>query len=805
MDILRQDLTFAVRTLLANRLATSIAILCIAIGIGVNTATFSMVDSILFAPLPFRDPARVVGVFGVQPRLGVRHGALSHPDLADIRARNRTLDGLAMFAQDAFSVADSGRDADHIVGAEVSANLFRVLGVSPVVGHDFLDGNDLPGGDGVVLLSHELWSDRYQADPGIVGRTITVNGVPRTVLGVMPAGFAFPFVQKMWVPFGVNPATAPRGDRIGVGVARLKAGVSLTEADADVRAIASRIAETFPAVNAGRGASVAPFRDYLSDEYTRMLAALVEGAVAFVLLIACANVANLSLTRALAREREIAVRSALGASRLRIVRQLLTENLVTAVAGGLLGLLLATWGMEAMRALIPVELPFWIRLEINGRVLAFTTAATLLSGLAFGLVPALQLSSASGEALKDGTRGSSSGARGRIRNGFVVTQLGLSLVLLIVATLMVRGFLSLQQRDVGYAPAPLLAAQLVIRAQGRDSIPQRLSYARRITERLAATPEVVSAALVDPLPLSGNGNSVRVVVDGHPVPRGDEPSVSSLSVTDRFFDTYALRPLSGRVFDPRGRDDSLPVAVVSERFARQYWPPSGRDAIGGRFRLGLDSAGGWLTIVGVVPTIRMDMVDAPDAQVYLPYGLAPRAQMALVARVAPGVDPHALAPALRSAARAVDPLVPVFDVYSVPDVISRRIWGFRFVGQLLGAFAALAFVLAAIGVYGVIAFSVAQRTREVGVRIALGARPADVLRLVMRQGVWLVCAGLAVGVAGAGALSRLMTLVLFGVSPADAVAFVAIPLALAAVALFASWVPARRATLVNPVEALRHE
>ncbi|MFL5579607.1 MAG: ABC transporter permease [Gemmatimonadaceae bacterium] len=803
------ELRLALRALRKSPAFSLLAVLTLAIGIAVSTTMFSMVHTLLAPNYPFPDPGRVVTVFGLQPALGVTDGGVSPPDYAAMRDASRLVRGLALVSEQDVGVAESceaapcaGGEAERVWGARASANLLATLGVRPVLGRDFRADDEGAGRAGVVLISYRLWERRFAKDPGIVGRALRVDGVPRTVVGVVPDGFLFPNFAQLWMPLDRDPAAMERGDRGWYVVGRLAPGATMAAADADLRGIAARLAKEHPGVNSGRGARVALWKEHDIEPETALLSWLLQGAVTFVLLIACANLANLTLTRATGRRRELAVRSALGAGRGRLVRQLLAESLVVAALGGALGVLASLWGKDLLLSAIPIELPYWARIELGAPVLAYAAATTVLSALAFGAVPALQATRTDLQsALRDGGRGSGA-RRSRLRSGLVVAEFALSMVLLAGASLMIRSFMRIQAVNVGMDVDRVLASDLYLTGERYDSASERVDVQRRVLERLAGAPGVQSAAASSGLPFSDYDPGERFTVAGRQILRGEEPFAYRYSVSSGFLGTMGIALLRGRDISERDVLDATPVAVINQTTARRFFADA--DPIGARLRLGLDAAAKEVTVVGVAADTKQDVGDVQMPQVYLPYSLRPDAHVTIVARTSAG-RAGALAPTVREVVRTIDPAVPVFDVFTMRELAARNTWGSRFVSRLFGVFAAVALLLAAVGVYGVMAYGVLQRRHEIGVRMALGARGPDVLRLVLGQGMRLAALGLAIGLPVALLVGRAMKLVLYEVAPADPVTFVGTPLILAAVGVLATWLPARRATRVDPIQALRYE
>ena len=805
METLGQDIRYALRTLRQSPAFTVIAVLTLGLGIGANTTIFSVVNGLVIRPLPFVHSDQVDVVFRTDLKRGFDRGSLPYADLLDLRAQSTSFSGLAAYDEENYNLA-TGDEAEYVDGAEVTANLFSLLGVRPILGRDFRAEEDRPGQDGVVLLSHTLWQRRFAGRRDVIGQTLLINGRQRVVIGVLPPKFTFPYVQKLWVPLVVDPK-APRAQTCCYRViGRRRPDVTRARATADVQAIAGRLAAQYPDADGGSGMRVAPYREELVDSVTRLNLWVLLAAVGFVLLIACANVANLALARATSRQRETAVRTALGAGRVRLIRQFLTESVVVALCGGALGVLLAQWGINISKLGILEEIPYWVRWELNPGALAFTLGLSIVTGLVFGTFPALE--AAKGDlhaALKEGGGGRGGlGGRGRhrLRNTLVIGEIALSLMLLVGSTLMIRTFLTISRVNPGFDPKPVLTMRLYLAGDRYQAASARVGFYRDVLQRLQELPAVSGVAASNGLPVSDNYSATTVVVEGQPVARGEEPIVGFRTVTDGYFHSLEIPLLTGRTFLPRENAESSGVTVVNRTLAQKFWP--GAEAIGRRLRLTSDSGEVWRTVVGVVGDVQEDELESkPAPQMYVPYADSPRFHMSLIVRTT-GV-PGAAAPAVRAAIRAVDPAIALFDVMPYPDLIARSFWPRRLVGLMMAAFAGIALLLAAVGVYGVMAYAVTQRTHEIGLRMALGAEVGHVLRLVVGQGLTLAGIGLAIGLVGAFGLTHALASLLFGISATDPLSFAGIALLLAGTALLASYIPARRAARVEPLVALRSE
>jgi predicted permease len=807
MDDLRQDLRFAIRMLAKNPGFTAVAILCIAFGIGTNVTAFSVVSAILLRPYPFADPDRIVQIVMVNQRKEVRNGSVSYLDWMDFRSQVRSLSQVEAYGIRSL-VVSGGDEPERISGVAMSAGLFRLIGETPVLGRNLRDDEDRPGAPPVVLLGHDLWQRRFNGDPQIVGRTVMINATAHTVIGVMRPHFGFPEKQQAWIPLVPEVHKLPRTDRRSSVLARLAPGVSYTTATTEVSAVARRLEALHPDSNQGWGARSRTLREAsLGNGETQLVVLTIQGAVIFVLLIACANVANLFLARATTRQREVAVRVAFGAGRGRIVRQLLTESLLVAFAGGALGLLFGQWGIRWMASSIPPEStpPYWMRFEIDGPVLLYTFVATLLTGVLFGLAPALQaVQQDLHGTLKEGGRGSGGSVRrNRLRSGLVVAEIALALTLLVVTALFMRSFLKLQNGDVGFSTEHLLTMRVFLPGAGYEEEGPKVRRAEDLIRRLEALPDVESVAASSTVALFGGGSEGSLELQSRPFVHGEEPNLDWTGVSPRFFQVLGLPVLRGRPLTEREGMERSGVGLVNQTFANRFFP--GAEVLGQRFRIQEEAEMGWITIVGVVPDFRIYGADSrrrpPVAYLPFPY-LAPRA-IGLTIRTRQ--DPAGVTAQVRKEIRAADPELPVYQVFTMEQVRQQNFWEYRFVGGMFTVFGGIALFLAAIGVYGVLSYSVSQRVREIGVRMALGAKRRDVLRLVVGQGLSLALAGVGIGLVLALGGGRVVASILFDVSPSDPVSFVTIAILLTAVASFASFLPANRATEVDPLEALRNE
>ena len=799
-----QDIRYGVRSLLKQPGFAAVAVLTLALGIGANSTIFSFVNGVLLRPLPYHEPERLVLLDETAPKRGVTSVGVSFPNFLDWREQNRVFEGVAAYIPAGYTLVGAG-EPEQLRGARVTSGLFEILGVTPALGRTIRPEEDRPENDTVVILGHGLWQGRFGADPGVVGRMISLNNRPHTVIGVMPPDFKFPEVADLWLPLALDAQRWTRNDH-GLGaIARLKPGISLVRAQAEMVSVALRIEEQNPVTNEGMSVSVSNLREGLVGDYQQALMILL-GVVGFVLLIACVNVANLLLARASARRKEISIRSALGAGRWRIMRQLITESLVLGAAGGALGLVMSVWGLELLLSAVPVEFPFWMKFNLDGRVLAFTAGVSLLTGIVFGAAPALQASKVDlNEALKEGGRSAAVGAgRHRLRALLVVAEVALSLVLLVGAGLMMRSFLRLQNVKPGLNPENVLT-MIVSLPRAKYQEPERqVAFFEQLLERVKSLPGVEGAAAVSNLPLSGSRWGRSLTVEGRSVLSvGEAPMINHCVVTPGYFRSMGIPILTGRDVADEDAKDSPKVTVIDERLAREYWPDE--SPLGKRIRFGPpESNEPWFTIVGVAGEVRHERLDAQTRKtVYVPYRQIPVGGMTLTVRTA--TDPLSLTAAIRGQVRGLDPDQPVASVRTMEEVVFSTVWQPRLYAILFAVFAAVALALASVGIYGVMSYAVSQRTHEIGIRMALGAQAADVLKMVLGQGLVLVLVGVVTGLGAAFALTRLMASLLYGVSATDPTTFAAIALLLLCVALLACYVPARRAMKVDPMVALRYE
>jgi len=806
-----QDVRYGARSLARSPGFTIVAAITLALGVGANTAIFTVVNAVILRPLPFSEPGRLVRFWESNPAKGWPTFSVSHPNFLDWRAQTQSFDGLAAQTGVGFTLT-SGGDAEIVRGAAVTADLLPVLGISPRLGRNFRPDEDRPGGNTrVALLTHAFWQRRFGANPSIVGTTVSLDSRPYEVVGVLPESFAVAWGGPrldLLVPLAPDPARNRSDHRLLV-IGRLKPGVPLEQARAEMQAMASRMATTYPESNGGWTVVLATFYDWIVPEETRQSLLIMLGAVGLVLLIACGNVASLLLARASARQREFSVRAALGAQRSRIVRQWLVEAALLGVVAAAAGLGLAFLTTRLVVATAPSALPRLGEIAIDPRVVFFAAGVSLVSALLFGLVPALQASSPRvAESLKEGTRTASGGrGRERVRAILVVGEVALSVTLLIGAGLLVRSFWRLQQVQPGFEVQSVVTMRVNLPRSSYDTAAKSQQFYLRLVPAIAALPGVNGAAISSGPPLSQGGTSTEVTIPGKPQPKNSQPSAGWRLVSPGYFGALGI-PLRGRDFS--GEDGAIDekgaplraVTIISEEMARRYWP--GEDVLGKT--VVLHSFGdGPQTIIGVAGDVRSFGLDSsPGPMVYgNALAFSRWSPMSIVVRSA--VDPSSHIGEIRAAVRALDGSVPVYDVSTLDDLLSTSLGSRRFNMYLLGCFAAVALLLACIGLFGVLAYLVAQRTRDIGIRMALGANRADVVRLIVGQGMVMTVAGAAIGILGGVAAGRLLRGLLFSVTPMDAITFVAVPAILLLVALAACAAPARRATRVDPLIALRAE
>lgn len=801
-----QDIRFAIRNLLKSPGFTLLAVLCVGLGVGVTSTILSAVNAILVRPLPYPHAEELAAVYSWLPKTDEHGINISRPDYVSWRDDNRSFAQLGMYTREAYAFSGEG-EPERVDGARVTANLFPLLGVNPLIGTGFTSEEEQANGPRVVLLSYSLWQRRFGGKPDIVNRTITLNGYPTQVVGVMPPGFGFPDRGQAWTPMVIEQAGLSRANRFYSGsIGRLKPGVTLQEAQQDLDVIAVRLEKAYPNDNTDWRTEAISFRQDLVGDLRRPLLIFL-GAVACVLLIVCANVANLMLTRGAGREREIAVRAAIGAARGRLVRQLVTESLVLAALGGVVGLGVAALGVKLYGQAVPDGLPWYITLRLDGVTLLATLGLSALTGVLFGIVPAFRSTDVSlTGALRDGTAGAGEGRRrSRLRGSLVVAEVTLSVVLMIGAGLLLRSYSALQGTNLGFDRNQVLSFRLALPRTKYASQDQRRTFYSSLFERIGALPGVEKVGSGQGIPQSGWDVQAWISVEGQPArPRGQELDTHYQTISSDFLASIGVPVLKGRGILPSDRDTANLVVVINETLARKAF--GAEDPLGKRIHIGdATSNDPWATIVGVVRDFRHYRLPQPmGPAMYYSYNQLPTFAQTVVVRTN-GSDPIGLVPGIRSILRQLDSDLPAYQWQTLEQAVDRALWRERLQGQVIGLFAALAMVLASIGIYGVISYAVAQRTREVGVRVALGATRSQVVGLVLRQGIALVGAGVVLGLIIALVATRLLTKLLYGIAPTDLVTFAGVPVVLGAVALLASWLPARRASRIDPLVAMRSD
>jgi predicted permease len=806
-----QDLRYGARMLRKQPGFSLIAVLTLALGIGANTAIFSVVNAVLVKPLLYPHSDLVVQIWQTNPRANRWGEWISYPAFVDYRRQNRVFEDIGAYRTWLWNIT-GGDHPEVLRGARVTSNLFSVLSVQPMLGRSFLPEEEQPGRNQVVILSYGFWQRRFGSDPALVGKTVTIDGLNHTVVGVMPPGFDLPynvssavFASDAWIPPGDDPELEDRGSPNYRVLARLKPGITIQQAQANIEAIALGLAEQYPE-NREMSATVVGLQQNLVKE-ARPTLLLLLGAVGFVLLIACANVANLQLTRTTARQKEAAIRLALGASRLQLIRQLLTESMLLALLGGAAGLLLAIWGVEFLVRLGP-DIPRLQDTSIDPRVISFTLVLSLATGVIFGMAPAFQGSRIDlNETLKEsGIRAQAGSGRGRTRSLLVITEMALALMLLISAGLFIQSFMRLQKVDPGFNPHGVLTAYIMLPSSKYTEPRRQAAFFKEVINRIEALPGVEAVGGASSMPFTGTNDAGYFRIEGIPERRAGDPLIEAEQpkITPGYIRAMEIPVLMGRSFNWADNENSPQVAVVSEALVQLYWP--NEDPIGKRLSINNDSDGKpvWRQIVGVVKDVKHDgLAKQPRPVIFSPLLQYPVPYTILAIRT--HTDPSSLSPAIRRAVTAVDSEQPIFRINTMERFISDSVSDSRFQTQLLTVFAAVALALAAVGIYGVVGYSVNQRTHEIGIRLALGARQRDVLKMVVKQGMELATTGVVIGLAGAFALTRLMKDFLFGVNASDPLTFGVIALILTLIALLACYFPARRATKVDPLVALRYE
>lgn len=804
MHALIKDIRYGIRSLARHPGFTLVALLTLALGIGANTAIFSVVNAVLLRPLPYDDPERLVWLWDtIRPDT---NAPTSLPEFLDWKQQSRSFEQLAAF-QSGNMFLDTGDGAEDVPVGLVSPQMFSVFRVNPVVGRTFTDEETLPGRTRVAVVSHSLWQTRFGSDPNISGRTIQLNGRPYTIIGVMQPGFSYPERATLWQPLRIDPSDQDRGPHYLNVVGRLKSDVTLAQAQAEMSTLSARLSQQHPEKTAGHGVKIAGLTEIVVGDIGLALYIFL-GAVGFVLLIACANLANLMLARIGGRQREIAVRTALGASRLRIVRQLLTESLMIAVAGGGAGLLLAIWAVSWLVSLSPDTIPRLNEIRVDARVAGFTLLVSMATGVLFGLAPALQISKpALTDALKESGRTTAGLRKNRLRSALVVSEVALSLVLLVGAGLLIRSFTKLNQIDPGFNVDRVLTMGVALLPNKYPEEEQVATFYSQILERFATVPGVISVAATTELPFSGSNTSDYFTIEGRPtIAKESEPLTDYRVVTPRYFQSMGIPLLAGRDFSETDTKKSPNVVVINQEFASRHFETE--NPLGHRLKLQGQERDPFL-IIGVVGNVHhFGLDDQPEVEAYVPFLQDPLSKnyarsLTIVARTKS--DPAAVASSLRQTLMSMDKSVPVYAVKPMTEYLRDSLSRRRFSMVLLTTFSSVALVLAALGIYGVISYGVMQRTHEMGIRMALGAQRSHVLKMVVRQAMIVALVGVGIGLLASWALTRLIKSLLFDVSVTDPLTFAVIAVAMIMVALLACLIPARRATKVDPLTALRYE
>lgn len=817
-----QDVRYGVRMLMKNPSVTVIVILALALGIGANTAIFSVVNAVLLRPLPYEESDRLL--FLNEKSAVLDEMSISYPNFLDWRTQNQVFEKMGVYNRASYNLTGVG-EAERIVTGQVSADLFQVLRVNAGWGRVFTNDEDQPGGPPVVVLSYGLWQRRFGGQPNIINQQITLNGKSYTVIGVMPQHYLYPSRVEMWVPVGQLSGQASwqaRGNHPGLyGVARLKPGATKEQAEADMERIAANLEKQYPDTNAGNRVRIRPLLEIFVSEVRRALW-VIFAAVGFVLLIACANIANLLLARATARRKEMAIRSAMGAGRWRIARQLLTESILLSLVGGSLGLLLARWGINLILYISPNAIPRSREIGLDWMVLGFTVAVSFMTGILFGLVPAIQAGEVDvHETLKETGRGTT--GRHWLRNSLVVVEVATTLVLLIGAGLMIRSFYLLQQVNPGFSHDNLASFSVSLPEKKYPSEDQQTSFYTRLLEQLRSLPGVEAVAAASGLPLGNNGWQTSFTIDGQPPPPPNQvPLMEACLVTPDYFKAMNIPVLRGRVFTDRdnrshlaGKDLSkmtemersmagVRSIVIDEEFARRHWPSE--EAVGKRVRIGgSDPTNPLLEVIGVVGRVKMESLNQNSDRVqgYFSFGELPDNGMTVLLKTS--ADPTQSVSSARQVVAQIDPDQPIYSVRTMNEIRAESVAPERLNLTLLSLFAGIALVLAIVGIYGVMSYSVTQRTHEIGIRMAIGAQQRDVFKMILGHGMKLALIGIGIGLVGAYALTRLMETMLFGVKPTDMTTYASIAVLLAVVAFLACYLPGRRATKVEPTVSLRYE
>lgn len=808
MDGFFKDVRYGVRMLIGSPVLSLIAIVAFSLGIGLTTTVFSIVNGAMYKGLPFPEGERIVSIWRSNPERDIERGGVSLHDFVDYRDQQTVLESFGLWDNGAVNLIGADDKPERYAGSRVTANMFEILQVAPALGRGFLPGEDEPGAQPVLILGYEVWQEKFDGSPDVIGLTVRTNGEPRTIVGVAPEGFQFPIEAQMWAPLEIDPLQHERGEGPQYpAFGRLRDGVSLDAASAELATIGMRLESQYPASNEGFAPVVEPYTKFVIGDDIFGLLVTMLGAAIGVLLIACANVANLLFARAAVREKEVAVRSAMGAGRRRIIRQLLVEVGVLSTIGAGIGVLIGLAGVAWFnRAVATNPPPFWMTFDPDGRVMVFVIAVTLLSAVVAGLFPAVRATGGGmNEALKDEGRGSSGLRMGRITSGIVIAEVAVSCGLLIAAGLMIKSVTQLRNMDFPFAVESIFTARLNLPASDYDGPEARTAFYREFLQRLQVTPGVEAATLSDGLPARGNGMRVFEIEGGEYPTERDYPSAREGIVTPGYFATFQTPVLDGRPFEFADTKDNLPVALVNRSFASEFF--AGDEPLGKRFRIRQgDDVYEWMTVVGVVPDLMMEGIGNNDASPAGYYIAVEQFAEILGNTVSVGVrttgDPGAMASRVRETLAGMDRNLPIYDTLPMKAVIDQQTWFYRTFGALFMVFGFVALFLAAVGLYGVMSFSVSQRTREMGIRMALGAYNGRLIRFAMRRGLRQLAIGITLGIGLAALATRPLQVILYEVDARDPVIFGGVVLALALVGFLATYIPARRVSRIHPAEAL---